>query len=131
MEISLAISIFMTIYQCKQPVIVNIVTLCGESVASTKCGEAISLRKQVRYSTYCIWNPTCVYCLVNKGETSVKSNNIKKVFVVILSLNLPMQRDYHMQYCKFMLWISSIKKIWRSLLTKKASSMLKAFGTYD
>jgi hypothetical protein len=26
---------------------------------------------------YCICNPTCMYCLVNKGQTSVKSNNVK------------------------------------------------------
>jgi hypothetical protein len=25
---------------------------------------------------YCIFNPTCMYCLVNKGQTSVKSNNV-------------------------------------------------------
>ncbi len=25
---------------------------------------------------YCICNPTCMYCLVNKGQTSVKSNTV-------------------------------------------------------
>jgi hypothetical protein len=27
---------------------------------------------------YCIFNPTCLYCLVGKGQTSVKSNNNKE-----------------------------------------------------
>ncbi len=32
------------------------------------------------YNMYCICNPTCMHCLVNKGHTSVKSNYIKKHF---------------------------------------------------
>jgi hypothetical protein len=31
------------------------------------------------WSMYCICNPTCMYCLVNKGQTSAKSNNVKKI----------------------------------------------------
>jgi hypothetical protein len=27
---------------------------------------------------YCICDPTCMYCLINKGQTSVKSNNVFK-----------------------------------------------------
>jgi hypothetical protein len=29
------------------------------------------------YKMYCICDQTCIYCLVNKGQTSVKSNNVK------------------------------------------------------
>ncbi len=28
------------------------------------------------FNTYCICNPTYMYCLVNKGQTLVKSNNV-------------------------------------------------------
>jgi hypothetical protein len=36
---------------------------------------------------YCIYNPICMYCSVNKGQTSVKSNNMKKTsYAVELSL---------------------------------------------
>ena len=30
---------------------------------------------------YCICNPTCIFCLVNKGQTSVKSNKVKKKYI--------------------------------------------------
>jgi hypothetical protein len=28
------------------------------------------------YIMYCICDPTCMYCLVNKGQTSIKANNV-------------------------------------------------------
>ncbi len=33
---------------------------------------------------YCIQNPTCKYCLDYKGETSVKTNNIKNTCIAIM-----------------------------------------------
>jgi hypothetical protein len=36
------------------------------------------LRETIKklYNMYCICNPTCMYCLVNEEQTSVKSNTV-------------------------------------------------------
>jgi hypothetical protein len=41
------------------------------------------------YNVYFICDPTCMYCLVNNGQTSVKSNN-----VVIIIIYWQFSRDF-------------------------------------
>jgi hypothetical protein len=42
---------------------------------------------------YCFWNPTCMHYLVNKGQTSVKSN---KVFFYCCNFCLGTRRRHHL-----------------------------------
>jgi hypothetical protein len=59
------------------------------------------------YNMYCIYNPTCMYFLVNKGQTSVKSINVKKIadgrgFVTKFgcgrSFDMSLEGDFHELY---------------------------------
>jgi hypothetical protein len=52
--------------------------------------------QRYNYNMYCICNPTCMYCLVNKRQTLVKSNNVKKT------------KNFHDNYTNFRTEINRI-----------------------
>ncbi len=78
---------------------------------------------------YCICNPTCMYCLVHKGQTSVKSNKVFKKHYLATHKFLVQQQ----------LWRCKAKLYWFYLCTnhpvnqshtKKAFNIYKTFANF-